>query len=235
MYHSRLVPIMSIELVELDVESGAYEGRLNVPEEEQTDAGVVIVPGAGHGPFGNIFDVVSYELAGAGRYVFRVETWTNDEELGEKTLGALQTEVDAAVEQLRSRGCSDISVVAKSFGAGIALSHVPDEVDRLLLWAPAVRAGVDPSDATALDDRLGDADETLIGIADLDHVDVPVRILIGDEDRIPIEGDAADIPPSTCQSIADAVGGDVRVIPGENHSFNENRTAIVEESLDYLV
>ncbi|PSQ26418.1 hypothetical protein BRD03_10055 [Halobacteriales archaeon QS_9_68_17] len=58
-------------------------------------------------------------------------------------------------------------------------------------------------------------------------VDVPVRILVGDEDR--------GVSVEDCRRIAGAVDdGDVTVIPGENHSFNENRTAVVEQTLRYL-
>ena len=117
-----------------------------------------MLPGAGHGPFGNIFDIAAYKLAGDGKRVFRVETWESREELEAQSLGELHEEVDAAVDYCRSNGCSTVDLTAKSFGGGVALSH------------------------------------------DLDAVD----------------------------------DGDVTVIPGENHSFNENRMAVVEQTLRYL-
>lgn len=185
-----------------------------------------MVPGAGHGPFGNIFDIAAYELAGDGKRVFRVETWESHEELEAKTLGGLHEEVDAAVDYLRSNGCSTVRVIAKSFGGGIALSHVPDAVDSLLLWAPAVDVGVDAAAANDPEEAIGEGEDLLIGIEEIE-VDVPVRILVGDEDR--------GVSVDDCQRIADAVDdGDVTVIPGENHSFNENRMAVVEQTLRYL-
>jgi dienelactone hydrolase len=216
---------VGIELLDFDVGSETYEGRLTV-QDEDADEGVVMLPGAGHGPFGDIFDIAAYELAGDGKRVFRVETWETREELEAKTLGELHDEVDAAVDYLRSNGCSTVHVIAKSFGGGIALSHVPDAVDGLLLWAPAVETGVDASAATDPDEAIGEGENLLIGIESL-SVDVPVRILVGDEDR--------GVSVEDCRRIADAVDdGDVTVIPGENHSFNENRTAVVEQTLRYL-
>lgn len=217
---------VSIEPVEFEVEGEEYFGRLNARDAD-ADTGVVMLPGAGHGPFGDIFDIVAYEIAGTGKHVFRSQTWETREELEAKTLTELHAELDAAIERLQSRGCSTIQVVAKSYGGGIALTYVPDAVERLVLWAPAVDFGVAPDDANDSDEELGESDEFLVGIHDLDHVDVPVRILRGTEDK--------GISLDHCQRIADAVeDGDVTEIPDEDHSFNRNRPAIVEQTLDYL-
>lgn len=151
---------------------------VNTQQENPTE-GVVILPGAGHGPFGDMFDIIAYELAGVGKRVLRYESWTDYDDLDEKTLAELHEEVDAAVEYLQAEGCSTIHLLAKSFGGGIALSHVPDAVDRLILWAPAVEVGA----AAAVNDpheRLGES-EGPIGVQSLDHIGVPVRILRGTE------------------------------------------------------
>lgn len=213
---------MSIEPIDVTVGSETCEALLNTPEGEATDDGVVMISGAGHGPFGDIFDIVAYELAGAGRHVVRVETWESRDELDDKTLSELHAEVDAAVGRLLEEGCSSVSVIAKSFGGGIALTHVPESVERMLLWAPAVEFGAENDP----DERMGDSDG-MIGVGNVDSVNVPLRILVGDEDR--------GVSVEDCQEIATAVhDGDVVEIPGENHSFNQNRTAIVEETLAYL-
>lgn len=109
----------------------------------------------------------------------------------------------------------------------MALSHVPVAVDRLVLWVLADEFGVDHDADTALDDRIGDRDWLSVGIDDLDRVDVPVGILVGTEDR------GASV--EDCERVADAVNeGDVTEVPGENHSFDQNRTTIVEGTLSYL-
>ena len=68
-----MVSGVGIELLDFDIGSETYEGRLTV-QDEDADEGVVMLPGAGHGPFGDIFDIAAYELAGDGKRVFRVET-----------------------------------------------------------------------------------------------------------------------------------------------------------------
>lgn len=221
---------MGIELSEMEFDEETYEGRLNVPEgDAESDAGVVMIPGAGHGPFGNVFDVVAYELAGTGAHAFRYESWEGPEDLGAKTFGDLHAELDAAVERLREEGCSTIHLIAKSFGGGVVLTHVPDAVERIVLWAPAIElvAGerVEHEPSERIDDTDGIPIE--VGTTNLEAIDAPVRILVGDEDR--------GVSPGDCERIATAVeDGDATVIPGENHSFNENRTAIVERTLSYL-
>ncbi|WP_121820559.1 alpha/beta hydrolase [Halostella salina] len=220
---------MGIELSELEFGEETYEGRLNVPEgDAESDVGVVMVPGAGHGPFGNIFDIVAYELAGTGAHVFRYESWESIDGLEAKTFEELHREVDTAVERLQDEGCSEIHLIAKSFGGGIALTHVPDAVERVVLWAPAVEL-VEGSVEHDSDERVDDSEDLpiAVGTDDLEAVDVPVRILVGDEDR--------GVSAEDCESVATAVeDGDVTVIPGETHSFNGNRTAIVAETLDAL-
>jgi len=221
---------VGIELSELEFGEETYEGRLNVPEgDAESDVGVVMLPGAGHGPFGNVFDIVAYELSKTGRHVFRYESWEDMDELGEKTVGDLRAEVDAAVECLQDEGCSEIHLIAKSFGGGIALTHVPDAVDRMVLWAPAVELVDGEHVDHDPDERIDDTEDLpiAVGTRDLGAIDIPVRLLVGDEDR--------GVSPEDCERIAAAVeDGDVTVLSGENHSFNENRTAIVEATLDAL-
>jgi hypothetical protein len=123
------------------LESGgdSYPGRLNAPEGS-TDSGVLVLPGGGHGPFGDVFDRVATTAGDAGHAVARFETWTGPDDLDAKTDADLAAEIDAGVDFLRSEGCSTITVVAKSFGGRLALEHAPD-VDRMVLWAPAVFFG----------------------------------------------------------------------------------------------
>lgn len=218
--------LVTVEPLELTVGTKTYNAGVNV-QGERGDVGVVILPGAGHGPKGDIFDIISYELAGADKMVLRYDSWESRDELEQKTLGKLQEELDAAVDHLESEGASTIYVLAKSFGGGLALSHVPDAVDRILLWAPAVSLGRDSGEATALDEKIGAGDDILINIQNLGHVDVPVRILRGTEDQ--------GVSLESCNRIVEAVkDGELTEIPGEDHSFNKNRTAVVEQTLAYL-
>jgi dienelactone hydrolase len=218
---------MSVEPVEFEVGGETYEGRLN-SRREDADTGVLVVPGMGHGPFGDIFDVVAYELAGTGKQVFRYESWEASEDLEEKTLAELHAELDAAVEYLRSKGCSTVYLVAKSFGGGLVLTHLPGAVERVVLWEPAtIEVGDDPNVEAVADEPFGDVEEYVVGPAQLGRIDVPVRVLSGDRER--------SVDREHCERIADAVqDGAVTTVRGEDHSFNRNRTATVGHTLAYL-
>ncbi|WP_247730168.1 alpha/beta hydrolase [Halovivax limisalsi] len=199
--------------VTLEVGDERYPGRLNVPNEE-TDRGVLLVPGAGHGPFGDVFLRFSRTAAEAGYHVARFETWPFPADLEEKTDAEFEAELEAAVDFLRDRGCETIAVVAKSFGGRIALQHLPDTVDRLVLWAPAVLAGEHD-------------DEPSISEAELAAITIPVRLLQGDEDRGLSVEDAAQI-------VEGLPRGELVELPGEDHSFRRDHERVIEETMAFL-
>lgn len=198
----------------MTLESGgdSYPGRLNAPEGS-TDSGVLVLPGGGHGPFGDVFDRVATTAGDAGHAVARFETWTGPDDLDAKTDADLAAEIDAGVDFLRSEGCSTITVVAKSFGGRLALEHAPD-VDRMVLWAPAVFFG----------ER---EDRPSIDAAALSGIDAPVRILQGDEDDL--------VSVDNAQALAEHLpGGEVVELPGEDHSMLTDEGRVVEATLAFL-
>ena len=205
--------------VTLDVGDEAYPGRLNTPEEP-SDRGVLLVPGAGHGPFGDVFLRFARRAAEDGHYVSRFETWMSPDELEAKSDADFRAELAAGVEFLRSRGCSTITVVAKSFGGRVALEHLPADVDRLVLWAPAVLA----EDAENVPE---DAWEQLPAVTPGEFgVDVPTRILQGDDDGIPVD---------SAERIAEGLPqGELVVLPDEDHSFLQDYERVIEETLAFL-
>ncbi|MFC6954005.1 alpha/beta hydrolase [Halorubellus litoreus] len=218
---------MPMEQLDFEVDGETYEGRFVTPPAGDANTCVVVVPGAGHGPFGDIFDIATYELANAGVASFRYESWTSGDELDAKTLAELQRELAAAVDHALDRGYDHVSLLVKSFGGRIAFTALPEDVERVLGWAPAVVF----ADESALDEQrdvpLGDlADGLDIAPADVADVDVPVTLLYGDEDHFyPEHADAlADVLPDA----------ELRVLPGENHSFNVGRRVVVAETVAAL-
>lgn len=205
--------------VTLAVDGSTYPGRLDTPES-QTDRGVLIVPGAGHGPFGDVFLRFARAAAEAGHQVARFETWMSPDDIEAKTEVEFEREIEAGVEFLRSRGCSTVTVVAKSFGGRLALEHFPEGVDRLVLWAPAVF----PEGADVPEDLEGKLPS--IDADDVQRVDVPVRILHGDEDGIPMDSPRrlADMLPQ----------GELVELPGEDHSFLTDHERVIAETVDFL-
>lgn len=204
---------MHVEETTLAVDGEQYLAEVTAPDDDaDADHGVVLVPGAGHGPYGDVFDRLAGMLADHGVALLRYETWGESDGLpapGEKTDEELFAELDAAVEELRERGHSRVGVVAKSFGGRIALRHTPGPVDALVLWAPFVFL----EDGAAVDrmDVPEDVSPPRIGAASLGEHDRPVDILQGDDDNLPVEN---------ARELADALpDGRVHVIEGADHSF----------------
>ncbi|WP_323675335.1 dienelactone hydrolase family protein [Halorubellus sp. PRR65] len=218
---------MPLEQLDFEVGGETYEGRFVTPPAGDAEACVVVVPGAGHGPFGDIFDITMYELANAGVASFRYESWTSSDELDAKTLAALQAELQAAVDQTADRGYEHVSLLVKSFGGRIAFTDLPERVERVLGWAPAVVFADDSGLDEQRDVPLDDLDDGLdIAPTDVAGVDVPVTLLYGDEDHF---------YPEHAEALADALSdAELRVLPGENHSFNARRRVVVAETVAAL-
>lgn len=204
---------MCAQDVTLEVGDESYPGRVNVPEES-TEKGIVMVPGAGHGPFGDIFLRFGRTAAEEGYEVARFETWPFMPDLEEKTAEDFAADLEAGVEFLQARDCSTITMIAKSFGGEKALKHLPDAVDRLVLWAPAIEFG---------------EDEELPSITaeELAEIEIPVRILQGEEDR--------GLSVENAEQLAEHLPqGEVVELPGEDHSFRNDPAKIIDETMDYL-
>lgn len=207
---------MPAEEISLDVAGIEHEGRLNTPTGE-TNGGILVVPGAGHGPFGDVFDRFAAAAASHGFAVARFETWETRADLDEKSMADHAAEIETGVEYLQAQGCNSVHVVAKSYGGRLALELVPetagDAVDSMVLWAPAIIYDDHPEAPT-------------IEAQDLEPIEVPIRILQGDEDHIPVES-AANIA-------AHLPNGELVELPGEDHSFQNDQERIVDETLAFL-
>ncbi|MFC7073755.1 alpha/beta hydrolase [Halovenus rubra] len=199
--------------VTLEVGDKNFPGRLNVPDRS-SEHGVLMVPGSGHGPFGDIFLRFARTAAKDGHHVARFETWPFPEVLEEKTEEDFSREIDASVDFLQSQGCSTVTVVAKSFGGRVVLEHLPETVDRLVLWAPAIMAGDYEEKPSLTEEELAD-------------IDIPVRILQGDEDEVVSVENAA--------SLVDGLpNGELVELSGENHSFRGDYERIIDETMAFL-
>jgi hypothetical protein len=118
----------------------------------------------------HVFDRFGQAAAEQGRTVARFETWESHEELRLKTDAEFEAELEERVEFLRERGCGSGAMVAKSFGGRLAPASAR-RVDQLVLWAPAVAFGEREERPSITVDALSD-------------VEVPVRILQGDDEDV---------------------------------------------------
>jgi pimeloyl-ACP methyl ester carboxylesterase len=134
--------------------------------------------------------------------------------LRRKTDAEFEAELEGGVEFLRDRGCTSVAMVTKSFGGHLALTHLPDRVDQLMLWAPAVALGESE-------------DRPSISAGALSDIEVPVRILQGDEDDVVSVENAAAI----AEHLPD---GELIELPGEDHSFGNDEPQIIEATSSFL-
>lgn len=224
---------MQTEAFQLAAHGDEFEARLAVPDDPD-GRGIAVMPGAGHGPWGDIFDLLGEEAASDGAYVLRFEGWPSADDLESKTLREFQSELVAALERLAAEGCSELAVVAKSFGGGVTLTDVPDVVDSAVLWAPATFT---LGDTDRLDDALDTPFEELIEPSEqrkfapsrLADVDVPVLVIQGADDRPELVENARGV----VDALPDA---DLVVREGEDHSFrgDDREQAVVDETLAFL-
>jgi dienelactone hydrolase len=201
---------MRTEETVLTAHGREYPAELSLPDDD-TDHGAVLLPGANHGPYGDVFDHLARALADAGVALLRFETWGDREELDEveeKTPEELDAEYDAAVDLLADR-YDRVDAVGKSFGGAIAIQHHPENVDRLVLWAPAVFLA--DGEVVETIDAPEDVELPTAPAGDLVDADVPVDVLQGDEDNFPV-ANAEEL----AAELADAR---VHVVEGADHSF----------------
>jgi len=203
---------MNTEDVTLDVGGDRYPGRLNVPDCP-SERGVLVVPGVSHGPFGDVFDRFADGAAETGHHVARFETWENKDDLAEKTVADYEAELDVGIEFLRSRGCETIAIVAKSFGGRLALTHCPEGVDRMVLWAPAI--------------LVGGHDDWSIDASELAEIEIPIRVLQGNEDEVVSVEEAERL-------VEHLPNGELVELSGEDHSFSDDEERVVERTLSFL-
>lgn len=218
---------MHTEETTLAAHGEEYPAELSLPDGD-TDHGVVLLPGANHGPYGDVFDHLTRALTEAGVALLRFETWGDREgvdDLQEKTAEEFDAEYDAAVDLLADR-FDRVDVVAKSFGGTLALEHHPDGVERLVLWAPAPLLA--EGDVIEQVDVPDDVELPTVASSTLAELDRPVDILQGDEDNIPVENARELAGP-----IPDAR---VHVVEGADHSFvgGDPEDETVETTVDLL-
>jgi len=216
---------MSTEDIQLTVGTDSYPGRLTRPEDPN-GAGIVVRPGANHGPYGDVFDEFAAAAAESGYEVLRFETWKTTEDIDAKTMAEIHAETDAAIDVLQGRGCEPVHLVAKSFGGWVTLTGPPEAADRLVLWAPAVSV-VEGIDLDAERDvPLAELDGVGVDPGTLRAVETPALALHGDEDAIPL---------SNSEDIVDELpNGELSVLAGADHSFEGVEAETVERTLAFL-
>jgi|GEM_PF-853230 len=224
---------MSAETFALTVHGDEYEARLTVPEEPD-GRGVVVLPGAGHGPWGDIFDRFAAAAADDGSHVLRFDGWPTAEEFMAQTVAEIHAEIDAAVDRLRAAGCTELGLVGKSFGGGVALTHDLAAFDRVALWAPAfVTFGDEETVSDSLAVPLGEMEDAperrQIAPSTLADLNATLLVVQGDGDEVR----SLDHARRIVEAAPDAA---LVVREGEDHSFRgaDREREVVAQTVAFL-
>lgn len=195
---------------------------------DDPERGLVVVPGISSGPYGRLFDEV-VEFARQEQYsVVRINAWESAEELGEMTLQDLHDKVTQANQVLQENQCEKVTVLGKSFGGQLALTH-PDAsemFDQMILWAPALDIGQEGNIDKWKQTRLREAETaTDITISEnkLQKTDTPTHVIHGEEDQV--------VPVETSEQIQRNVPDcELKQIPNTGHSYEDKEKAVIKYS-----
>ncbi len=199
--------------VTLRVGSRNLAGRLAVPGEP-CGTGVLVLPGASHGPFGGVFDRFVEAAVDAGCHALRYESWDDRSDLTDMTEAQLHDDVAAGLQFLRWYDCSTVVIVAKGFGARIALTRGAADADRMVLWSPAVLVDAETTGPTIAPSALA-------------SIDVPVRLLHAEADEVVSVDTAADV-------VRHLPSGELVELGGEDHLYDAAPARVVERTMAFF-
>jgi len=198
-------------------------------EGSAKDTVVLFLPGISGKAHSKRFQPLVDITLGAGLPIARLDAWSGEESLQDKTYTQMQQLVTQAIEHLASLGYVQIIGVGKSFGGGLLLSMHNEALTKKILWAPAIGFGMESAlYATKLKE-----------IADLKTIQVSPEFVRADAAKIYIVHGTADtaFPIETSREfIAHATAGQLVEVAGADHSFKapESEAALLQATLNFL-
>lgn len=195
-------------------------------EETKPNEGLIVIPGISHGPYGTPFDEVVDYVKDMDYSVVRLDTWSDAEDLEEKTLDDIYSRVDDAFEALKEEGCDKISVLGKSFGGQIALTYPRNNrFELMILWAPAVGIGknnVNQWRSTSLK-HASSATEICVDPENLEKIRSNVKIVHGTSDQV--------VPADNSRTISEEISNcELEEIKGADHSFSSSEKKLISKT-----
>jgi len=198
---------------------------------DDPERGLVVIPGISSGPYGRLFDEV-VEFAQQEHYsVVRINAWESAEELEEMTLHDLHDKVTQANQVLQENQCDEITILGKSFGGQIALTHPNTETfNQMILWAPALdisqKGNIDKWKQTKLKEAETATDIT-ISENKLRKTNTQTCIIHGKKDQV--------ISVETSKQIQNIMPEcKLKQIPNTGHSYENKEKALIKYSKEKL-
>jgi len=198
-----------------------------------TDKAVILLPGIS----GNVlsderFNKFSQALLNTNIAFFRFELWRSEAELEKMTISEIHEFLNDAYSYLKSKGYSKISFVGKSFGGGIILTYNNPNINKLVLWSPAMNFGPDSNFIYSKEAKLYNfkkLSDIKINKRDLYHINYPVLIIHGTNDEVVSVENSKRI-------ITEFPKIQLKVIEGADHSYSSDSVLnqILNDTVNFI-
>ncbi|PSH02354.1 MAG: hypothetical protein BRC26_00985 [Nanohaloarchaea archaeon QH_8_44_6] len=144
-------------------------------------------------------------------------------------MNSIFAEINDAIDYLKDQNDLKVFIVAKSFSAGMVLAGNIDNVDKTVLWAPAVGFQEKANIEELRDSKLGEVEEVTdiqINSEFLEHK-VPVKVIHGENDQV-VQIENSE---SIVHNLPEA---EIKRISETGHSYEGKKNLVIEETIEFL-
>lgn len=111
------------------------------PGHKNNGIAVLFIPGSSGQVFTDKFNSLKKALLDDGYNYVPVEIWKNEKEIEMLTLEKIFYAIDNVIDELKKQGFEHFYAVGKSLGGGMLLARNNPEIEKMVLWAPAIGIG----------------------------------------------------------------------------------------------
>ncbi|MFH1275744.1 MAG: hypothetical protein ABIH82_01395 [Candidatus Woesearchaeota archaeon] len=197
-------------------------------EAKESKKVVIYLPGISGDVFNQKYDVFPELFKEAGFCFLRYNFWHNRVEFSQLSISSIHQELDKVIYYLKEKGFTEISLLGKSFGGGIALAYRNPEVKSMVLWSQAF--GIEESGTIRewINKPLQGFKSTLNISFDkkfFQDLIIPIGLLHGTLDE--------KVPPENSKKLLKILlQANLVILPATKHSNNLNLVA--KEAINFL-
>lgn len=198
---------------------------------ESTEKALIMVPGINSGPYGRLFDPVAEFAKSENHQVIRINAWDGPKDLEDKTLKQLHKLINEAAEKLRENGCQEITILGKSFGGQLTLTHPKkQEFAKMILWAPALdiqKEGNIVKWRTTQLKKAEQATDIIISKKQLREITTPTTIIHGEQDQV--------VPVDASRKLQKHIPEcKLKEIEKTGHSYKQKENELFEKTIEEI-
>ncbi len=173
-----------------------------------SDYCVVLISGVSGRALSSRYDKLAKELNKNNISLARCDFWENKEDLISLSETQIHRMIDEFIEFLQNTNFKKFSLIGKSYGGKITLSHRNEKIKSMFLWAPAI-----------------DLNES----SNLNELDIKIGVLQGTKDEI--------VSVENSKRLVEALpNAELIILEGADHSYKEEpySTRLVEETVKFF-